>query len=376
VQDLPIPPGEFIQELLQKHGWTQRVIISVLGMDPAVLSKVISGKRQIDARMALGLADVFGVPAEQFLAVQRAYDLAVARQESPPDPTRAKRAMLFGNLPIPEMIKRGWLDVESVRDVQKVEAALSKFFGVQSAKEIESLPFAAKRSDTDMPISPSQRAWVNRVRQIAREMVVPRYSSRSLLAAIEAMKPLRADPSAVRKVPRILAEAGIRFVVVESLKGAKIDGACFWLDDGSPVVGVSIRFDRIDNFWFVLMHELEHVLREHGRKSLILDSDLEQEQEAISDEECVANAAAAEFCVSQEELAQFIARKAPLFPERDLIGFSRTLRVHPGLVVGQLQRKTGRYHLLRQHLAKVRTIVCPSAMVDGWGDVAPIATSV
>jgi HTH-type transcriptional regulator / antitoxin HigA len=326
--------------------------------------------------MALGLADVFGVPAEQFLAVQRAYDLAVARQESPPDPTRAKRAMLFGNLPIPEMIKRGWLDVESVRDVQKVEAALSKFFGVQSAKEIESLPFAAKRSDTDMPISPSQRAWVNRVRQIAREMVVPRYSSRSLLAAIEAMKPLRADPSAVRKVPRILAEAGIRFVVVESLKGAKIDGACFWLDDGSPVVGVSIRFDRIDNFWFVLMHELEHVLREHGRKSLILDSDLEQEQEAISDEECVANAAAAEFCVSQEELAQFIARKAPLFPERDLIGFSRTLRVHPGLVVGQLQRKTGRYHLLRQHLAKVRTIVCPSAMVDGWGDVAPIATSV
>jgi HTH-type transcriptional regulator/antitoxin HigA len=367
-------PGQFIENLLRERGWTQRVLVAVLGIDQAVLSKIISDKRQIDARTALALGDVFGVPAERFLEIQRNYDLALARQENPPDPTKANRANLFGNLPIPEMIKRGWLEVENVRDVQNVEAALAKFFGVASAKEIENLTFAAKRSNTSEPITPSQRVWVYRAKQIAREMIVAkRYTRRSLVDAIEAMKELRSTREAVRKVPRILAEVGVRFVIVESLKGSKIDGACFWLDEESPVVVMSLRLDRIDNFWFVLMHELEHVLREHGRISPVLDSDLEQDNSNTTwDEELVANTAAAEFCVSRESLNQFIARKAPLFPERDVIGFARTLQIHPGLVVGQIQRMTGRYHLLRQHLAKVRTIVSPSAMVDGWGDVAPV----
>jgi len=368
-----VSPGQFIQDLLQQNGWTQRVLVAVLDIDPAALSKVISGKRQIDAPMALAFADVFGIPAERFMEVQKTFDLAIARQGSPPDPTRAKRANLFGKLPIPEMIKRGWLDVETVRDVQKVEAALAKFFDVGSPKEIESLSFAANRSDADSPITPSQRAWVCRVKQIAQEMIVStKYSRRTALAAIEKLKALRDSPESTRAVPRILAEAGIRFAVVESLKGAKIDGACFWLDDDSPVVGMSLRFDRIDNFWFVLRHELEHVLQGHGRAAVILDSDLEREQDSTSDEERIANAAAAEFCVSENALKQFVVRKAPLFPERDVIGFARMLGVHPGLVVGQLQRNTGRYHLLRQHLVKVRSVVCPSAMVDGWGDVAPV----
>jgi HTH-type transcriptional regulator/antitoxin HigA len=51
-----------------------------------------------------------------------------------------------------------------------------------------------------------------------------------------------------RKVPRMLAECGIRFIIVESLKAAKIDGVCIWLDKHSPVIGISFRFDRIDNF--------------------------------------------------------------------------------------------------------------------------------
>ena len=321
-----VSPGQFLQGLLEERGWTQRVLVTVLEIDPAVLSKVISGKRQIDAHMALAFADIFGVPAERFLEVQKAYDLALARQERPPDPSRAKRAVLFGKLPIPEMIKRGWLDVETVRDVQKVEAALAKFFGVASPKEIESLSFAAKRSDVEMPISPAQRAWVVRVKQIAREMIASKYSRRAALDAIDKLRGLRDSSEATRNVPRILAEAGIRFVIVESLKGAKIDGACFWLGDDAPVIGMSLRFDRIDNFWFVLRHELEHVLEGHGRDSVILDSDLEQEAPgALSSEEQVANSAAAEFCVSKDALRQFVARKAPMFPEtigRQLISAS------------------------------------------------------
>jgi HTH-type transcriptional regulator/antitoxin HigA len=177
-------------------------------------------------------------------------------------------------------------------------------------------------------------------------------------------------------VPRILTESGIRFVIVESLTNAKIDGACLWLDDASPVIGMSMRFDRVDNFWFVLSHELAHVLEGHGKAAVMLDTELEGDRAGtgleIPEEERVANRAASEFCVPQDKLDRFIARKAPFFAERDLIGFARTAGVHPGLVAGQLQRHVGRYDLFRKHLVKIRDKVTPGAMVDGWGDVAPV----
>lgn len=367
-------PGQLIESLLQERGWTKSVLATVLEFDNAALSKVMSGKRAVSAELAIALQEVFGVPAEQFLELQKSYELEQARIVVRPNEKRAARAALFANFPIAEMVQRQWLDAESARDIPQVERAILKFFGVDSAEQIDLLPFAAKKTDTlDRP-SPAQMAWINRVKQMAREMVVPRYTRSGAVKAIEQLRQLCGSAEEARNVPRILAEAGIRFVLVESLKGAKIDGVCFWLDENSPVIGMSLRLDRIDNFWFVLRHELEHVLREHAKLGIVLDTDLEIERDerAISEEERVANDAASNFCVRTESLKQFIARKSPIFSERDLLGFARTESVHPGIVVGQLQRKTERYELFRPYLTKIRTIVCPSAMVDGWGDVAPV----
>jgi HTH-type transcriptional regulator/antitoxin HigA len=139
------------------------------------------------------------------------------------------------------------------------------------------------------------------------------------------------------------------------------------------VIAMSLRFDRIDNFWFVLRHEIEHVLQMHGT---MLDVELEGERagtgEGVALEERVANSAAQEFCVPAKSMHEFVIRKAPFFAERDLIAFSRILKVHPGIVAGQLQRKTGRYDRFRDHLVKVRSIISPNAIKDGWGDVAPV----
>ena len=179
-------------------------------------------------------------------------------------------------------------------------------------------------------------------------------------------------------MPRILAECGIRFVVVQSLASAKIDGVCFWLDEASPVVGLSMRHDRIDNFWFVLRHELEHVRLGHGQKTreMILDTELEGERagngETVSEEERVANDAAQDFSVPSAKMTGFNARKAPFFAERDLLAFAKILGVHPGVVAGQLQHKTGRYDRFRQHLANIRAQVETGAAVDGWGNVYPL----
>ena len=70
----------------------------------------------------------------------------------------------------------------------------------------------------------------------------------------------------------------------------------------------------------------------------------------------------------------FIARKAPFFSEQDLRGFAKIVKVHPGIVAGQLQHMTGRFDRFRNHLAEIRSHVVPGAAADGWGDVYPVGT--
>ncbi len=349
----------------------------ILGVGETSLNKLIAGKRPLDAKLALALSDVFGVPADRFLELQQSYDLARARLVARPAPARAQRVHLFGELPISEMIKRGWIEAKDVRDVEAVESELVRFFRVGSLDEIEILPHAAKRTNVATEATPAQLAWLYRAKEIASEMIVAPYSPLSGRRAVNLMQPLLSAPSEARRVPRILAEHGIRYVLVESLPGARIDGACFWLGETSPVVAMTLRFDRIDNFWFVLRHELEHVIRGHGLAAIVLDTDVGPGSEsesacAVAEEERLANEAAADFCVPRESLDRFIARKDPFYAERDMLGFSRTLGVHPGLVAGQIQHHTGKYNLFRKHLVKMRATVAPSAVVDGWGDVAPV----
>ena len=370
----PRTPGQLIEELLTERGWSQRVLAIIVGVGETSINKLIAGKRPLDAKLALALADVFDIPADRLLQLQKKHDLAQARLIERPDPARAQRAHLFGGLPIAEMIKRGWLEADDVRDVAAVESELTRFFGVNSPGEIEILPHAPKKTNVATEATPTQLAWLYRAKEIAAEMVIGPYSPIAGRRAVKKLGTLLAAPAEARKVPRILAESGIRYVIVESLTGAKIDGACFWLND-SPVIAMTTRFDRIDNFWFVLRHELEHVLRGHGQAPDTLDTELAGQaaaSEVISDEERVANEAAAEFCVPQRELDRFIARKDPFFAERDILGFARTLEVHPGLVAGQLQHHTQQYNRFQKHLAKIRSAVAPSAVVDGWGDIAPV----
>jgi len=368
-------PGQYIAALMAERGWTQRTVAIVLNMSESAVARFISGKSSVDAKLALALEEVFGVPADDFLALQRALDLAQARLVTKPDPGRATRALLYGDLPVAEMIKRGWINAESIRD-PKVETELMRFFGANRPEDIEFLPHAAKKTEVSVHATPAQLAWLYRVKQIAADMLVPSYSPQAFAATMPKLRALMVSPEGAAKVPRVMAECGIRFVLVESLSSAKIDGVCFWLNDASPVIGMSLRFDRIDNFWFVLRHECEHVLRGHGRDAAMLDAELEGERAGIgpdvTEEERMANGAAQDFCVPNATMDAFIARKAPFFSERDLVGFARVLKVHPGIVAGQLQRKTGRYDRFRDHLAKVRTIITPNAIKDGWGDVAPV----
>lgn len=369
-------PAQLIEAELKARGWTQRVLAMILGIDDQTVSRILNGRKPVDAELALLLKAVLGIDPDHLLQLQKSYELAKAQLEMVIDPGLTSRATLFNSWPLSEMVKRGWLrGIKDVRD-ENLEAALCDFFGVKSVDEIDVLPHAAKKTNVAGDTTPAQLAWLYRVRQLADDMLVQKYSKATLSSAVSKLKSLLISPDAARKVSRILTECGVRYVIVESLPAAKIDGVCFWLNDRSPVIGMSLRHDRIDNFWFVLRHEIEHVLQGHGQAVAMLDTELEKDKAGtgsnIPEEERIANLAAAEFCVPQASLDRFISRKAPFFAERDILGFANTIAVHPGIVAGQLQHRTGRYDLFRNHLVKIRSIVRPGTTVDGWGDVAPV----
>jgi HTH-type transcriptional regulator/antitoxin HigA len=360
-------PGVYIHEEMVERGWLNRDLAYILGVPESTVSAIINGKRGISAEMAKALGDAFDVSAEFFANLQNAYELARA---DAPDPAVAKRGRIQAQYPLREMIKRGWI-VDSTLDL--LEPQIANFFEVKSLNQVPHLAHAARRSNSYYENVPAaQLAWLFRVRQIANSMVTPRYAPARLTETTELLKSLRSDINDVRHVPRLLNECGVRFVVVEGLPGGKIDGVCFWLNKQSPVIGMSLRLDRIDNFWFVLRHEIAHVLHRHGQDTEIIDVEIDKASDSLNDEEKIANKEASEFCVPQDQMLSFFNRKNPFFSERDTIAFAKKMDVHPGLVVGQIQRLADRWDFLRRYQVKVREKITQFAVTDGWGDVAPV----
>jgi HTH-type transcriptional regulator/antitoxin HigA len=293
------PPGVFIKLELEVRGWSQRDLAFIMGQTEQQLNPLLSGKRGITPDMARLLGDAFGISPQFFLNLQASYDLQNAKD---PDPAVKTRAELQARFPVRDMIRRGWIQ-DSEASLLKLQ--MDRFFEVANDDSAGEVGFAAKRTHYDTT-PPHQLAWVFRVRQLARQMEVEPFSPEKLEAILPKLRALMIDPEAVASVPGLLASCGVRFIVVEVLPNAKIDGVCTWLDDTSPVIGMSTLYDRIDNFWFVLRHEIEHVLQGHGKMSIGMIDNLSGESPSNlneeGDEEVVANKAAAEFCVPSAKM--------------------------------------------------------------------------
>lgn len=356
------PPGEFLREELEAREWSQQELADILDRPPRLISELIAGKRAITPETARGLAEAFGMSAEYWMNLESQYQLSKLKVVNN---HVARKSRLYSKFPVREMVRRGWVRASENLDV--LEQRFCEFFNILNMDAQVTLSHRAKKTDVTMDVTPLQLAWLFRVRAMAGQQTVPAYSREKLLAAVEKLKTLVLAPEETRHVPRILAEAGVRLVFVEPMAGSKLDGACFWLADDNPVIGMTLRFDRIDNFWFVLRHEIEHVLQEDGKDEPIIDADVGDDKEGLLECEVHANEAGAEFCVPLDQLENFIARVQPYFSEQKVLLFAQRINVHPGLVVGQLQRKLGRHDFLRRHQVKVRACVLPSADADGWG---------
>lgn len=367
-------PGVLLAAELKRRGLLQTDLTFILGRNAKAVNQIINGKQGVSAAMSKALGKALGVSDDYFAGLQRDFDLFGADE---PDNGIESRARMMKTYPIREMIKRGWLRAS---DHEDLSTQLSNFFEVNDLSSIPYMTHAAKRTIYEEKEIPGpQIAWLFRVRQIAKSMAVPQYSQTGLSDACQRMKSLLLDPEEARHVPRLLSECGVRLVIVEPVPSSKIDGVCFWLDKRSPVIGLSFRFDRFDNFWFVLRHEIEHVLQGHGLGKVegMIDAELQGERAGTGDnvpgEERVANAAASDFCVPRQKMESFLLRKNPFFYEKDVLAFSKLNGVHPSLPVGQIQHHTGRHDYLRKYQIKIRHHVTPGAIVDGWDQSLDLA---
>lgn len=355
-------PGEYLKDELEARGWSQIELAEVLGRPPRLISEIVSAKRAITPETAKGFAAAFGTSAQLWMNLETAYQLSKAKIE---ESEVTRRAVLYGNYPVKEMIKRGW--VLASTSVAVLEQRFADFFAAPSAH-------AAKKQVYADPASMVQRAWVCRARQLAVGVSVAKFSNDKLAGAVNELKARREFVDSAREVPRILADAGVRVVVVERLPGLKMDGACFWLDGSSPVIALSFQHDRVGNFWHTLFHEIDHVAHGEGKdEEIVEEMPSKSDWDKLPPNEKRADEAAANSALPQRELEGFIARVNPLFTKPEIIGFARRMEVHPGIVVGQLQwRGLIHYSVYRDTLEKVRDVFVDAALTDGFGRMVPL----
>ncbi|HKQ48416.1 MAG TPA: helix-turn-helix domain-containing protein [Phycisphaerae bacterium] len=356
--------GDALRDCLGRRGWTQADLAQVIGKTTAAVNEIIQGKRSVSPEMAALFSAAFNTSAGYWLVL----DAGTRVTEEELEEAR-RRARLYHIAPVREMVRRGW--IKPAADLAGVEAELKAFFRVVSLEHDPILSVATRRQAAEeSPLSSQQRAWCFRARNLAADLLAPPFDDRRVDECEEKLKGLLAHAPEAAQISRLLATFGVRFVVIEPLSESKIDGAALWLDDKKPVIALSLRRDRIDSLWFTLFHEWSHIRHKDG---LSIDSRLTGE-DAIPTEskpsfEQRADSESAASLIPPDSIDSFIRRIAPFYSKERIIQFAHRNKVHPGIVVGQLQhRRKIRWSANREMLAKIRQRVISTSVVDGWGN--------
>jgi len=358
------PPGKVLQEELETRGWSQVDLAAILGRPPRLVNEIIKGKRAITPETAHGLGEALETGPELWMNLESAYQLSVVRIERT---SIGKRAQIFGRFPVREMQRRGWIPVTS--SVNTLERNLLTFFGIDSLDSELGVAHAAKRTSYGK-ITAQQAAWLSRVRYLASNLKVDKYVEEDLRKLYPKLRSFAERLEDLRHIPAVLSTIGIRLVIVEPLPGSKIDGACLWLSDMEPVVALSLRYDKHDMCCHALFHELDHVENREGQSAPMLDIDLValDVEDSVRPIEERANNNAAERLIPKKELHAFVTQANNSYSEFLILSFAKKMKIHPGIVVGQLQHQGlipwSSYNYLK---AKVRNVITETALTDGFG---------
>ena len=364
-------PSQAIKRMLEERNWTQTDLADVLGWNNSDVSNLIGEKKKFTIEVARDLAAVSDNTPDYWLDIHRKYELEKLGEI---DVEKAIRIKLFKNFAMKVLQNRNW--VKPSENLDELKEQCLEFFGIGSLDEKPKLMYVARKSSSYTETTIEQAAWLSRALKLSNAVSAKKFSQNALSKALDKIKLLSQDVDEIRHIPKILADVGIKFLIIEALPGSKIDGATFWVS-GTPVIVVSLRFDRIDSFWHTLLHELAHVKNKDGMDGTpIIEVDLlGSDQAKRPDIEIKADEFAAHFFIPDGKLDHFISRVHPLYTEMKVRAFAARWQVHTGIVVGQLQHK---YQVTsekqgipfshhRKFLKPIRSIITESALTDGFG---------
>jgi HTH-type transcriptional regulator/antitoxin HigA len=332
-------PVEAIKFRMEQEGLTQRDLVPFIG-SKSKTSEVLSGKRPLSLPMIRALHSGLGIPAKVLL------------QDNDPAFEAVESGLDWGRFPLREMVKRGWIEADTSDIRQQTEELLSRFFASAGGPS-KLLAFYKKtghharfaRSVDEYALA----AWTVRVITLAQEdppssdyrpgTVTPKF-----MRELAMLSPADNGPLLARD---FLKEHGIPLVIEPHLPRTRLDGAAIMAWTDRPVIGLSLRHDRIDNFWFCLMHELAHVSLhlDHGTEDgpLRFYDDLDVDDRGDPREEA-ADQLAGEVLIPEEEWLRSPASvlRTPEAAE-DL---AKSLHIHPAIVAGRIRRAYNSYRKL------------------------------
>ena len=159
------------------------------------------------------------------------------------------------------------------------------------------------------------------------------------------------DPSKLSNIKDILLRHGIILLYLEAYPGMKVDGVSFLLDNDRPVIGMSLRFDRLDNYWFTLLHELSHLILHKEVLQTPLFDDIESEQ--TEDIEMEANGVALNTMIPRYKWRSCKLKYEPT--TENVYSLADDMSIHPALVAGRYRKENNKYTVFSDIVNSINT---------------------
>ncbi len=336
VSNLPIPPGEYLEEVLAERGMSKRELALRMGRPAAKLSAIFSGDKAITPDTALQLERATAVPAHIWTGLEIDYRLAQARlREEQRDAEIASETDLVTPLCYSELRKIGMVHACS-RGIDKVKA-LQQYFGVMSLRKVLEMPryaVAHRHGSTgaDDRSPEAVAAWLRVGEVQALQTDCPPFSADRLSNAFPSIRAmtLQQPEDFVGPLLESLAQSGVVMVFCPHFPKTKAQGATFFVTPTKAVVMLSLRYTWADIFWFTLLHELAHILL-HGDKGVILEDKSSTKQEREAD------AFARDTLIEPNDWSKFLA--GGTYSIGAIRRFASATGIAPGIVVGRLQHE-------------------------------------
>ncbi|MBC6430020.1 HigA family addiction module antidote protein [Nostoc sp. HG1] len=342
-------PGKILSRELEARGWTQKDLAEIMGRPVQTINEIIRGSKQITPETAIELSQALGTSPEFWTNLEAKYRLHLAGTEKK-EQNIARKSRLYTIAPISELIKNQW--IQAADSIDDLERQVCNFFGVSSLDETLQLDVNFRCSEHREPEETSRIAWVKRVENLAKQQTVASFERKKLETAIPEILGCAKQVESIVRIPKLLADFGVHFLIVPHLSKTYLDGAAFYLNN-NPVIALTLRYDRIDSFWFTLMHELAHIVL--GHQGTYLDN-LDALEE--NDEEIEANEKAADWLINSQTLNEFIIRSKKVFSRKAIEEFAQNQNRHPGIIIGRLHYdKLVPHKNLRALLVKVSPIL-------------------